>query len=89
MNIVTALSITGTSTFMFGLCVGIVGICCVIFVIKKKLRFFVKTNKSQYKNNPVYEDVDPELKVQVSPNVAYEDVHKTFQSQTLHTITNK
>jgi len=81
VNIVSALSITGTVTFILGLGFGAAVVYCGICICKKKFTICYETNKSQHKSIPVYEDVDLKLKVQVSPNIAYEGVHKTFQSQ--------
>ncbi len=69
----------GTVSCVFGIFIGIVGTCFGMFLKSKKKTCCYERNQSQSLNVPVYEDVTTELKIQVSPNVAYQDVHKQFQ----------
>ncbi len=70
--------VVGTVSCLFGVFIGIVGNQLAILLIKKKQKCCYKRNQLQSPDVPVYEDVTTELKIQVSPNVAYQDVHKQF-----------
>ncbi len=70
--------VIGTVSCIFGIFIGIVGTCSGLFLKSKKQKFCYKRNPLQSTNVPVNEDVTTELKIQVSPNVAYQDVHRQF-----------
>ncbi len=66
----------GTVSVIFGVFIGIVGNQLANLLIKKKQKCCNKRNQLQSPEVPVHEDVTTELKIQVSPNVAYQEVHK-------------
>ncbi len=68
--------VIGTVSVIFGVFIGIVGNQLANLLIKKKQMCCYKRNQLQSPEFPVYEDVTTELKIQVSPNVAYQEVHK-------------
>ncbi len=69
--------VIGTVSCIFGVFIGIVGNQLAILLIKKKQKCCYKRNQLQSPEVPVYEDVTTtELKIQVSPNLAYQEVHK-------------
>ncbi len=80
---VAIVSSIAASACLLGVVVGITG-SSLGFIIKRIKKQYIQHTSNHETNVPVYEDISLERKIEVSTNIAYEDIQTIKRTDTLY-----